>query len=248
MSRGKECGVARLTRKELKKDPFLSVYYDDFVEFATKHYPTILGAVVVAVLAGVAVYAWRGYKQRENLAANMLLGAALDTFHSPVGSAGEQASLPGTETFSVPKDKYQAALKQFTEIYTKFPGQEAGAIAFYHIGLCQERLGENAAAVKTLEQASHTGHPAIDSLARFALANELATTGKLGDAQRIYEKLASHPTVAVPAPTALLALADADRAAAPAAARQIYERLAKEYASDRYLAETVKQELSTLPR
>ncbi len=239
--------MARLTRKELKKDPFLSVYYDDFMEFATENYTAILGAIVVVVLAAVAVYAWRGYKQRQGFAANALLGAALNTFHAPVGAAA-QASTPDAEAFATAQNKYQSALKQFMEVYEKYPGRKAGQIAFYHVGLCQELLGNNAAAVKTLEQAGHVSDQGIASLANFALANELAKTGKLSEAQKLYGELANHPRETVPAPTALLALADSERVPAPAAARQIYERLAKDYASDKYLAETVKQQLSTLPR
>lgn len=240
--------MARLTRKELKKDPFLSVYYDEIVEFAQKNYHAIIIAILVVALAVVAVYSWRGHQQRQELAANALLGAALSTFQVYVGTASEGALGPGTQAFSTPAAKYQAALKQFSELVEKYPRQKAAEIALYHVGVCESQLGNSSAAVKTLEQAEHASDHDIASLARLALADELARTGKLDAARQIYTQLAAHPTPAVPAATAWLALANAERFTQPGAAREIYQRLAKDYSSDTYLAETVKQQLSTLPK
>lgn len=240
--------MARLTRKELKKDPFLSVYYDDFVEFAQKNYHFIIGAVVIIILVVLAAYSWRRHEQGQELSANALLGAALDTFNGYVGTASQDALGPGVKTFSTPAEKYQAALKQFSAVVEKYPKQKAGEIALYHVGVCQAQLGNNRGAIQTLEQASHASDPDIASLSQLALADELLRTGKLQEAQKLYTELARHPTQAVPAATAWLALANADRASQPSAARKIYERLAKDYSSDTYLAETVKEQLSTLPK
>jgi tetratricopeptide (TPR) repeat protein len=240
--------VARLTRKELKKDPFLSVHYDEFIEFGQKNYRLIIGALVVMALVVFAAYSWKSYKRNQELAANELLGAALNTFEAYVGPTSEDAAAPGTQTFSTATQKYQAALKQFSEVVEKYGGQKAAQIALYHVGVCQAQLGNTSTAVKTLEQATNTSDPDIASLARLALADELARTGKIEAAQKIYDQLASHPTQTVPAATAWLNLANAERFSRPAAARQIYERLAKEYGSDTYLAETVKEQLSTLPK
>jgi tetratricopeptide (TPR) repeat protein len=240
--------VARLTRKELKKDPFLSAHYDDILEFGQENYRFILAALAVMILVVAAAYSWKNHKQHQELAANALLGAALNTFNAYVGPASEGALGPGTQTFSTATQKYQAALKQFSEVVEKYGGQKAAGIALYHVGVCQSQLGNTDAAVKTLEQAGEVSDPEIAALARLALADELARAGKIEAAQKIYDQLASHPTETVPAATALLSLANAERFTHPAAARQIYQRLAKEYSSDTYLAETVKEQLSTLSK
>jgi tetratricopeptide (TPR) repeat protein len=240
--------VARLTRKELKKDPLLSVYYDDFIEFAQKHYRTIGIAIVIAIAAAVVAYSWTGYRKRQQLAANALLGTAMTTFHAYVGSASADALGPGTKSFETAAQKYQTALKQFSEVVEKYPGQKAAEIALYHVGVCQSQLGNSSVAIKTLDQAAHASDPQIASLARLALANELARMGKVQAAEKIYTQLASHPTQTVPAATAWLSLANAERPTQPAAARKIYQRLAKDYGSDTYLAETLKEQLSTLPK
>ncbi len=240
--------MARLTRKELKEDPFLSVYYDDFIEFAENNYRTIIAAVVVVILAIAAIYSWRSYEQRRELAANALLGAALDAFHAYVGTASQDALGPGTQTFNTAQEKYQAALKQFSEVAEKYPRQKAGEIALYHVGICQAQLGKTDIAIKTLEQAAQSPDPETASLARLALADELVRAGRLPEAQKIYTQLAAHPTESVPAATAWLALANTDRATNPSAARQIYNRLAQDYSSDADLADTVKEQLATLPK
>lgn len=240
--------MARLTRKELKKDPFLSVYYDDFVEFAQNHYKKIIIVALIVILALFAGAAWKRRERARQESANSLLGTALATFHAYTGQAPADSLGPGVQTFPNVADKYKAALKEFSEVVEKYPRQKAGEIALYHVGLCQAQLGNEAAAIKTLRQAGQASDREIASMAQFALAGELARNKQLPEADKILRQLAAHPTQTVPAASAWLALADAYRATSPTQARQIYQRMAKEYASDAYLADTVKQQLATLPR
>lgn len=238
--------MARLTRKELKKDPFLSVYYDDFVEFSQRHYQKIIVAVAVIVVVVIAGLSWRRYRERQEVVANTLLGEALTTFHAYVGQAGQGALAPGAETFADPAAKYQAAIKQFTVLEQKYPRMEAAQIALYHIGLCQAQLGQQDAAIQTLKRAAQSSDRGIASLAQFALAGELAKTGKLAEAETMFRGIAEHPTDTVPAATAWLALAGAERETKPAEARTIYQRVLKSFSSDSELVEAVKQQMAGL--
>lgn len=240
--------MSRLTRKELKQDPFLSVYYDDFVEFAEKHYQKIIVAVIVAALAFLVITTWKRHESTQELSANALLGAALSTFNTYVGAAPQDALGPGAQTFPTAEDKYKAALQQFSQVMARYPRQKAAEIALYHIGICQAQLGQQALALKTLRQAATASDPEIASLAKFALADELARSGHLDEAQQIFRQLAAHPVRSVPAATAWLALAAAERASNPAEARQIYQRLAQQAGSDTYLEEAAKQQLDNLPK
>lgn len=238
--------MARLTRKELKQDPFLSVYYDDFVEFAQHHYQKIVVAVMIVILAVIAGISWRRYRQRQEIAANTMLGEALGTFHAYVGQNTQGALAPGAETFADAAAKYQAALKQFTALNQKYPHAEAGRIALYHIGLCQAQLGQQDAAVQTLRRAAESSDQGIASLARFALAGELARGGKTSEAEAIFRSLTVHPTNTVPAASAWLALADAERATNPTEARAIDQRVLKSLGSDSELAGALKQQIAGL--
>lgn len=236
--------MARLTRKELKQDPFLSVYYDDFVELAQRHYQKMIVAAVVIIIAVIAGISWKRYGQRQEVAANTMLGEALNTFHAYVGQSAQGALAPGAETFADPASKYQAALKQFSALNQKYPSLEAGQIALYHIGLCQAQLGRQDAAIQTLRRAGQSSDQAVASLARFALAGELVRSGKTAEAEAIFRGLAEHPTNTVPAATAWLALADAERATNPAEARAIDQRVLKSLGSDSELAGAVKQQMA----
>ncbi len=240
--------MARLTRKELKQDPFLSVYYDDFVEFAEKHHQKIIGVVIVAVLAFLVVTVWKRHERAAELNANALLGTALSTFNAYVGAAPPDALGPEAQTFPSTEDKYKAALQQFSEVIVKYPRQKAAEIALYHIGICQAQLGQQALAIDTLRKAANASDPEFASLSKFALADELARTGHLDEAAQIFRELAAHPVQSVPAATAWLALAAAERASNPAEARQIYQRLTRQAGSDTYLEEAAQQQLDDLPK
>ena len=74
----------------------------------------------------------------------------------------------------------------------------------------------------------------------------MAKSGKTPEAAKLYQELADHPTMTVPKASALLALADAYRESQPAQARQIYERVEKEFASNATVTQAVKQDIASL--
>ncbi len=239
--------MARLTRRQLKEDELRSTF-EEFEQFARQHSGEIIATVgilivVVGLTAGLKLYA-----DRQEDEANAQLGSALKTFGAYVGAAAPATLGPEEQTFPTAKEKYKKALEQFAEITRRFPRQKAAGIAHYHMGVCQAELGDQAAAIKTLQEAARNSDRNIASLAQFALAGEMARSGKLPEAVKLYQDLADRPTSTVPRATALMALADAYRPTQPAQARQIYERLEKEFSSDVALAATLKQQISSLPQ
>jgi tetratricopeptide (TPR) repeat protein len=238
--------VDRFTRRELKHDELQTVY-QEFEHFARTHYREILGIAGAVIVTVGLVAGLKLYLDRQEAAANAALGTALKTFRAYVGSTSTPAGFD-SQTFPTADAKYKAALAQFTEVTRDYPHQKAADIARYHLGLCQSALGDHAVAVKTLEQASRTSNRTFASLAKLALAGEYATTGKTADAEKLYQDLADHPTLAVPKATALMALANLERATNPAKSRQIYENLEKEFASDASLASLIKEQISELPK
>ena len=237
----------RYTRRELKQDEYQNVY-QEFERFAKTHYKQILGVVgALIVVAGIGT-GLKLYMDRQEAAANADLGAALQTFHAYVGPPSQNIGL--ALTFTTAREKYKKALTQFSDLARKYPRQKAGEIARYHIGVCQSGLGDHASAIKTLEAAEHTSDANIAALAKLALAGEYASTGKLAEAEKLYQDLADHPTLTVPKATALMALASADRASNPAKSRQIYEGLLadKDLSANNSLVADLKEQLSDLPK
>ena len=243
--------MARLTRHELKQDELLTTV-EEFENFTKKHRREIILVVVGVILVAGAVYGFRFWSERQESECNALLGTALKTFHASVGSASPDLFGGGQDqanpTFPTAQAKYKKALEQFDNTVRRFPRQKAAGIARYHAGLCQAELGDQAAAIKTLQEATRTSDQTIGSLAKLALAGELVRAGKLNDAAKLYRELQDHPTATVPRATAMLALADAYRQSQPAQARKLYEQMEKEFGSNTYLAATVKQQIESLPR
>lgn len=238
----------RLTRHQLKQDEFRDTL-EQFEEFFKRHYQEILSAtIIVVVVVGLAV-GLKFYTDRQEAQANADLGAALQTFRAYVGQPLPGAMELGGPSFSTAQDKYQKALEQFQAIVNKYkmiPRPKAVEIARYQAGVCQAFLEDHAAAIQTLQQASQARDQEIASLAKFALAGELAKAGKVQNAAKVYQELVDHPTLSVPRASALLALADAYRASQPAQARQIYERIEKEFASNAAVSQAVKQQIANL--
>jgi TolA-binding protein len=115
------------------------------------------------------------------------------------------------------------------------------------VGICESLLGNSAAAISTLQEASRDRDRDIAALAQFALAGEFLKTGKKQEAEKIYQNLADRPTLAVPRASALLALADALKDSQPARARQLYDQIQKEFGSDPSLADAIRQQVAELP-
>jgi TolA-binding protein len=203
-------------------------------------------AGILVVVVGSALALKTRMERREAEAASEL-GAALRTFRAYVGAPSPGSPAPDGETFTTAPEKYKKALDQFAAVVRKYPPTKSAAIALYHEGVCQSQLGDDAGAVKTLQAASGASDSAIASLAKLALADEMARTSKLSEAAKLYQDLADHPTLTVPRATALLEMAGAYRSTQPAQARRIYDELEKEFASDVALAQAIRQQVASQP-
>jgi len=233
-----------MSRRQLKEDELLTTV-EWFQKFGKENYKELLGGVAAAVLIAGSMMAWRTYSSSQEATANMALGAALKTYHAYVGAPTPEA---GTDSFPTVEARDQKALKQFKEIADKYRHRNAGQIALYLVGVCQSDMGDSAAAIKTLQQAAGASASDVASLAQFALAGELVRAGKTAEAIKLFQQRADHPTATVPKAMALMAEADAERATQPALARKIYEDLAKQFASDATLANTLKEQIASLPQ
>ena len=240
-----------LSRHQLKEDRVRSAF-EDYEAFAKEHYKEILSYFAIAVAIAAAVFGVKYVVAQADAAANTKLGAALDTYHAYVGPASPEN--PGVQSFATDQEKYKKALQEFREvdnvtgIEKLLPRNKPMRLAQYYAALCSAQLGNEAGAVKELEELSHDSDASISSLAKFALAGEYVKTGKTQDAIKIYQGLSEHPTATVPSVTARLALAGIYRETQPALARQIYDQLGKEFQDDATLAGELKEQASSLPQ
>jgi tetratricopeptide (TPR) repeat protein len=240
----------RLTRHELKQDDFRETLdrLDQYLKAHLKEILTVAILVIVVVgLAGGLKY----YLDQQEASANVELASALRTFQSYVGTVTPETLGAESETFLNAADKYQKAREQFNAIvlkYRMFPRPKAVSIARYHVGVCEALLGNSAAAINTLQEASRDGDREIAALAQFALAGEFLKSGKKQEAVAIYQNLVDHASLAVPRASALLALADSLKDSQPGQARKLYGQIQKEFGSDPSIAEALKQQMAGLPQ
>lgn len=211
----------RLTRKELKSDRFaLEVQHS--VEYVTGHrrqlirWGSIGGAVIVVA---VAVYL---YISHSNSVREADLTAALNIENANVGPAPNEFML----TYATQAEKDKAADKAWTEILAKYSGSDAGAIAQYYLGTRAADSGNATEAEKRFKEAADSGKSDYASLAKVALAQLYAGTGRVPDAEKLLHQVMDHPTALVSKDEATIVLARAIGPTNPKEARKILQPLA----------------------
>ena len=240
----------RLTRHELKQDEFKESL-DQLEQYVATHLKEIVTVAILAIVVVGAAVGMKYYLSQQEINANLDLASALKTFQAYVGTFAPGSMPAGTESYPTAADRYKAALQKFNAIVAKyrlFPRPTAAGIALYHAGLCESLLGNSAAAINTLQEASRDRDREIASLAQSALAEEFLKTGKTQEADRIYQNLADHPTLTVPRASALLALADSFKNSQPARARQLYGQIQKEFGSEPSVAQLLREEMAEPPQ
>jgi len=237
--------VARISRKELKKDEFVQEV-SHTVEYVAAHrqpivvWSAVVGGLLVVVLGGYLLW------NKRNTDASDSLSRALRTFHGTVLPAGSPPPPGSNEKFyATDKEKYTTALQEFQAVAGKYSMMRPGEYARYYVGLCQLQLGNMAEAQKELTALAESRNEQVGAMARFALASALASQGKLDDAEKHYRYLIDHPTAEVPKTVTQMTLGTYLRSNKPKEAEKIFRELEQQQVSPK-LAEMAKRQLAEL--
>ncbi|RME26992.1 MAG: hypothetical protein D6806_05345 [Deltaproteobacteria bacterium] len=183
----------KVSKKELKQP-------DEFVSLATRTYKwiqsnwkLIVATGVAVVLAVVAVQVFQYVRQRKEGQASALFVEAKKVLDSPVSSAGEDQSKPGS--YSSEKEKLSAALELMEKVVKDHDGTRTADLARYYIGEINMRLGNHEKARKAFErylaEAGDDADFAPFAVEGLGLAYE--AEGKLEEARKHFEKLTKPP-------------------------------------------------------
>jgi len=183
----------------------------------------ILFVVVLCIVVAIGVGSILFYQHRQQ-EASVAFGAAMDIYSAPVTQPG-QAAEPGVRTYPSGKARATAANAKFVQLANQYGSTDAGKNARYFAGLTYMEMGKTAEAEATLKKTAEHSDKNLSALANLALANLDRQNGRTGDAIKLLEKLASHPTTTVPAGEAKLQLADIYKNTNPEHAKQIYAEL-----------------------
>ena len=213
------------TKRELKKqDQFISLT-EHGVEWANQNRRsaiTTASLLLIVILAIVGGYL--GYQHRENAAATAF-GAAMQTYQTPLVTAG-QALPPGMKTFPDAAARARAANAQFTDAASRYSLTSSGKLALYFAGLTYMEEGQNSSAEDTLKKVSSSWDRDLAALGKLALAQLYQQTGRDPQAADIYNELAKGKANTVPPSLAQIQLAEMYSSEGKAdQAKQIYAKL-----------------------
>jgi len=219
--------LARLTRQQLKKKDEFAVWVESVQEFFLQHQQLLIKSSVGVVIAAALVIGGYLYVSSRQDNASNAFTAALATFHAPVGGAAP-ASAPGPH-FNTNAEKFQAAMKQFSDVSSRYSWTAQGRFARYYSALCQRELGNAPEAEKELTGLAGNRDHELAALAKMALAGTYEASARNDESEKLYRDLADHPTNTVPKATAELALAALYQRTKPAQATVLYQQIEKEF-------------------
>jgi predicted negative regulator of RcsB-dependent stress response len=185
--------VAKLTRKQLKKDRFVEEV-GEAVGIFTTHRNLIIGiavGVLVLVVAGAAFYR---YQQEQDTEARLALQEALGNYYGQVSLN----RIPGRVTFATTIAKDEAIRESLTKVSEDFAGRLEGEVARLHLALYEVSDGDLDKGKTMLEGLLDHRNDEVAALARKALADQLQREGKNEEAVPHYQHLVDNPTDMMP--------------------------------------------------
>jgi TolA-binding protein len=191
-----------LTRKDLRTDAF-AVAVEHNVDFLTHHRKQLIqygGIALLAVAAGVGIYAFMGHSKtiREEQLSDAI--AIQETAVTPNGA-------PGPGVYTSEDAKAAAASKAFTGVVTSHSGSREGEIAEYYLGCIAADAGKLDEARKHYQAVADGGNKDYASLANYSLAEIDYMQNRPTDGEKILRQLIDHPTVFVSKDQASITLA-----------------------------------------
>lgn len=212
-----------------------------------RQHTALIVAVVAVVVALGGFTGYRVYAENQTAKADAALGKAIRIYHAPILPLGSPPPPTDEPTYTSEQARTQAALKEFTELRQRYPRTPAAQMAEYYAALCQEALGKKDESQKILERLATSREREVLALASLRLAGIYLKQGKAAEAVKLYQELIARPTLLVPKPVAMMALADYYRDIKPADAAKLYEELKRDF-GDSNTASTAGERLKELGR
>jgi hypothetical protein len=232
-----------LSRKELKKDEVReTLSHGAQAVFAHQHQIWVYGGI--ALLVALAVLGWRFYTQSQTAKGTAALADAMKVYQARIRTAAEPA-LPDEITYLDEKNKYGDAVKKFTDVANRYSRTRPGQLARYYAALSLEKLNRYGEAENDLKALESSGDESLSALARFKLAQVYDEDGKGSQAVQLYQQLSNKPTLFVPKPVVLLALADHYSGSDPTQAAKLYKQVKDEF-PDTQAAQQADERLQVL--
>ena len=230
-----------ISRRELKKDEVRETFAHG-AEAVLSHQQLTTYILIAAVVVALGVFGWRTYSQRQTVKAFAAFDDAMKVFQAPVGAP----PTPGEVTYTDANKKFTEAEQKFSAVASKYPHTRASELSRYYEGLSFEKLDKNDDAKKLLQGLLSSSDEEVAAMAKFELAGLDDRMGQGDEAAKLYQQLIAKPTVLVPKPVVMLALAQHYRQTNPSEAAKLYRQIKSDY-PDTPIAEKADQALALLP-
>jgi hypothetical protein len=212
--------VDRITRKELKTDPFASEVQHT-LEYVTDHRSEVVryGSIVVGI--AVLAAAWYFYSQHQHTARQDKLAEVFRITNANVGQADNAFTL----SYPTEQARDQALVKALTELAVRYSGSPEGTVGQYMLAAQAADKGNTKEAERRLRDVVDNGKGPYVSLAAVQLARIYGSESRIADARALLQPLIDKPTVFVSKEEAELVLAKIISSTKPDEARKILTRL-----------------------
>lgn len=197
--------------------------------------------LIAAIVVALGIFGWRTYAQRQSVKASAAFDAAMKTFQAPVGVP----AAAGEITYTDANKKFTDAEQKFSDVSSKYPRTRSGELARYYSALSFEKLEKNNQAKQLLQGLVGSSDAEVAGLAQFELAGLDDRMGQGDEAVKLYQQLIAKPTVLVPKPVVMLALAGHYVEKNPSEAAKLYAQIKSEF-PDTPIAEQADQALALL--
>jgi predicted negative regulator of RcsB-dependent stress response len=231
--------VARISRKDLKKDE-LRETFSHGAESVVAHKRGLGEIAGILLIMLIAVLGWRYYTQRQTGQAATALNDAMTIYNARVLTPGVPAQ-PGEVTYTNDDSKFADAATKFAAVADKYGRTRPGQEARYFSGLSQLHLGHIDLAEKEFNSAISSGDSTVQSLSQFQMAKIYTNLGRNDEGIKIYQNLMANPTVVVPKPVVMLALADVYERTNPSEEIKILNQVKTEFPDSPAAEEATKR-------
>ena len=225
----------------------------DYLEPRGRQIGMIAGAIVLVLVVVIGVVFFRN---RSDGPADVALAEAMVALNARVvppsdpdaADLPQAATLDNTGSFATEAAKMAVAIPKLQAAADKYPNDEAGLVARYHLGGALAAVGRNEEAIKAFSDvASRAPKDSIyGHMASMGLADTQARAGQLDAAIETWKKLADAKNPDLPADVILLELGRAYAAKGNAdEARKVLTQLLDEHPTSQYLSDA-RQSLDAL--
>ena len=185
--------MAKLTRKQLKKDRFVEEV-GEVVGFFSTHRKLIVGVAAAIIVLAVAGSGYYRYAQQQDVQARLDFQEAMANYYGEVSLD----AIPGRVTFATTIEKEMRTEESLKKVAEGYSGRFEGQAARLYLALYELRDGDTEEGMKMIEDVIDTSNPDVAALARKAIADQLQREGKNEEAIQYYQYLLEHPTDLMP--------------------------------------------------